>query len=108
MHTKITLNQGARKVLRLFCLAPIFLLAASLGIGSASAANITVNAAQVLRTVDARHFGLNTAIWDGNLDTPQDIAFLDELGVEFLRFPGVTASSPACIDAIFDVNLHHY
>ena len=31
--------------------------------------NVTVDAAQALRTVDARHFGINAAVWDGVFDT---------------------------------------
>jgi hypothetical protein len=53
---------------------------------------VRVNATQMLRTVDARLFGINTAIWDGLLDTPQTVAALRELDLQALRFPGGSLS----------------
>jgi hypothetical protein len=50
--------------------------------------HINVNAAQAIRTVDARMFGINTATWDGNLDTPQTVSLLTEMGCLAMRFPG--------------------
>ncbi len=35
--------------------------------------HLNVNAALVVRTVDARQFGVNTATWDGYLGNPQTI-----------------------------------
>ena len=49
---------------------------------------LTVDTSQTLRTVDARWFGLNTAAWDGYLDTPETISALTELGTRILRWPG--------------------
>jgi alpha-N-arabinofuranosidase len=54
--------------------------------------HITVNAAQALRTVDARMFGVNTAIWDGNFDTPETLSLVREMGCLALRFPGGSLS----------------
>jgi alpha-N-arabinofuranosidase len=50
--------------------------------------NLGVDATQVVRLVDARQFGVNTATWDGNLDTAQTISLLQQAGVLALRFPG--------------------
>ena len=55
-------------------------------------AHLGVNAGRPLRTVDARCFGLNTAIWDSALDTPQTISLLQNMGCLALRFPGGSAS----------------
>ena len=49
---------------------------------------LTLDTSQTLRTVEARWFGLNTAAWDGYLDTPDTISALTELGTRILRWPG--------------------
>lgn len=54
--------------------------------------DVTVNAASVLRTVEARHFSINTAIWDSVFDTSTTINAMTEAGVKGLRFPGGSAS----------------
>jgi alpha-L-arabinofuranosidase len=54
--------------------------------------HITVNAANALRTADTRWFGVNTAIWDSDFDTTQTVSELNEVGFQFLRFPGGSAS----------------
>jgi alpha-N-arabinofuranosidase len=53
-----------------------------------SAVNVVVDPKSRIRTVDARTFGLNTAIWDGALATPTTVDLLDEIDVKALRFPG--------------------
>ena len=50
--------------------------------------HLTVNAGQTIRKADARWFGLNTAIWDSDLDTPQTLNLLTNMGMLALRFPG--------------------
>jgi alpha-L-arabinofuranosidase len=50
--------------------------------------HLTVNAGQSIRTADARWFGLNTAVWDSDLDTPQTVNLLTNMGTLALRFPG--------------------
>jgi hypothetical protein len=54
--------------------------------------NIAVQDALVQRTVDARMFGLNTAVWDSYLGTPETLELLRELGCGALRFPGGSLS----------------
>jgi alpha-N-arabinofuranosidase len=54
--------------------------------------HIGVNAAQSLRTVDARWFGINIAMWDNYFDTPQTIARLAEMGTLALRCMGGSLS----------------
>ncbi len=57
--------------------------------------NVNVNTTQALRTVDARHFGVNLAIWDGNYE-PASYAttagLLQEMGTRFVRVPGGSLS----------------
>lgn len=53
-----------------------------------SEVRVTVRADQVLRPMDARHFGVNVAAWDENFDTPATIRLLKEMGNRALRFPG--------------------
>lgn len=54
--------------------------------------HLTVDASQTGRLADARWFGLNTAIWDSNFDTPTTAEALSELGTRILRYPGGSAS----------------
>ena len=55
-------------------------------------AHLNIITAQTLRGVDARWFGVNTAIWDGNFDTPTTTSLLKEMGATILRFPGGSLS----------------
>jgi hypothetical protein len=50
--------------------------------------HLTAKAAPTLRAVDGRWAGLNTAVWDGELDTPATLSLLQEMGALALRFPG--------------------
>jgi hypothetical protein len=54
--------------------------------------HVNLNNAQTVRTVDSRWAAFNTAIWDGNFDTPTTISLLREVGAHFLRFPGGSLS----------------
>ena len=54
--------------------------------------HIAVNATQAIRAVDSRWFGVNTAIWDSNFDTPTTSTLLREMGMTVLRFPGGSLS----------------
>lgn len=61
-------------------------------VSAPTAVNINVNAANVIRTVDARHFGVNAVIWDQVFDTAATINLLNEIGNRTLRFPGGSLS----------------
>jgi alpha-N-arabinofuranosidase len=54
--------------------------------------HVGINAAQPLRTADARWSGVNTAIWDTNYDKPQTVSLLNEMGTTLLRGPGGSLS----------------
>ncbi len=54
--------------------------------------HLSVNATQTVRVVDARWFGVNTAVWDNNFDTASTVALLREAGLTTLRFPGGSLS----------------
>src|SRR5882724_8953276 len=56
------------------------------------AATIAVNAAPTTRIIDGRHFGLNTAVWDGSFKQSGNIPLMRELGCTALRFPGGSTS----------------
>jgi hypothetical protein len=47
-----------------------------------------VNAAQTVRTVDARVFGINNVAWDGSEDSPGTIDQVTNMGIQALRWPG--------------------
>ena len=56
---------------------------------------ISLNATQSVRTVDARHFGVNLAMWDNYYDYPSNnvtAALLQEMGCLCVRVPGGSAS----------------
>ena len=57
-----------------------------------SIVNVTVHGKQKIREVDARTFGLNTAVWDGSFNTVTTADLLNELDNQALRFPGGSAS----------------
>ena len=57
-----------------------------------SVVNVTVDAAQPVRIVDARQFAVNTAVWDGDFDTSNTINLLTRMGAQALRFPGGSLS----------------
>jgi hypothetical protein len=54
--------------------------------------NVTVSGRQKIREVDARMFGLNTAIWDGAFNTVNTAELLSEADNQALRFPGGSIS----------------
>ncbi len=54
--------------------------------------NLTVDASQVQRTIDPRHFGVNAAVWDGLFDTNVTKNLLTAMGNQALRFPGGSLS----------------
>jgi hypothetical protein len=54
--------------------------------------HINVDASQVVRAVDARLFGVNTAIWDSQFDTANTVALLRSMDAQALRFPGGSQS----------------
>jgi alpha-L-arabinofuranosidase len=53
-----------------------------------SVVHISVNATQTVRTVDARMFGVNTAVWDGVFDTADTIGMFTSMNNQAFRFPG--------------------
>jgi len=57
-----------------------------------SVVNVTVSATEAVRVVDARHFGVNTAVWDSILDTSATTDLLTGMGAGALRFPGGSLS----------------
>src|ERR1035437_4184960 len=61
-------------------------------IGRAQTVSLTVNASQIIRTVDERVFGLNAVMWDGLTSSDQTISLLSAAGVRMIRLPGGSAS----------------
>jgi alpha-N-arabinofuranosidase len=54
--------------------------------------NLSVDASQTIRAADPRWFGVNTAIYDGYLDTSYTSNALAQAGLLSLRFPGGSES----------------
>ena len=57
-----------------------------------SPVHITVDSTKTLRTVDARLFALNTAVWDSEVNTDATRTLLGAAGIRALRFPGGSTS----------------
>jgi len=53
---------------------------------------INVDAGIVKRTVDARLFGLNAAVWDDQFNTATTVSLLSANGTRLMRFPGGSLS----------------
>ncbi len=54
--------------------------------------HLGVDAGRIRRSVDARLFGVNTAVWDAVFNTPETIALLKAAQIQALRFPGGSLS----------------
>jgi alpha-N-arabinofuranosidase len=54
--------------------------------------HVQVDATRTIRTVDARVFGVNAAIWDGLFDTSETVSLLQAIDNQVLRFPGGSLS----------------
>jgi Cellulose binding domain/Fibronectin type III domain len=50
--------------------------------------NVTVNADEGLGTIPSTAYGLNSAVWDSQMNAPQVQTLLQQAGVEMLRYPG--------------------
>ncbi len=68
------------------------ILALLLPIATYAQTNLTVNANQVVRTVDEKVFGLNAVAWDGNSGSAQTISLLQAAGIRTIRIPGGSLS----------------
>lgn len=53
-----------------------------------AAVNVTVNAGEGLGTIPSTAYGLNSAVWDSQMNVPQVQGLLQQAGVEMLRYPG--------------------
>jgi alpha-L-arabinofuranosidase len=57
-----------------------------------STVSVSIDAAQVIRTIDARLFGINAAVWDSVFDTANTISMFTDMDNQALRFPGGSLS----------------
>jgi hypothetical protein len=67
-----------------FYIADIRLVAAP----APAVVNVGINADQAVRTVDPRVFSVNTAAWDGYLNTASTMSILTNINNQALRWPG--------------------
>ena len=54
--------------------------------------DLAIDAARVIRTTDARTYGLNATIWDANLRTRQTLNLMKQMGTRLFRLPGGSLS----------------
>ena len=64
------------------------LAAAGPAAAAATPVNVTVNADEGLGTIPATGYGLNSAVWDSQMNAPQVQDLLQQAGVRMLRYPG--------------------
>lgn len=62
--------------------------AATATAGTAPAVDVTVNANEGLGTVPATGYGLNSAVWDAQMNAPAVQDLLGQAGIGMLRYPG--------------------
>jgi Cellulose binding domain/Fibronectin type III domain len=55
---------------------------------AATAVNVTVNTNEGLGTIPSTAYGLNSAVWDSQMNVPQVQNLLQNAGVQMLRYPG--------------------
>ena len=58
------------------------------GQAAPSVVHVNVQAGQTVQTVDERVFGVNTAAWDGNLDSANTQTLMNAAGARAFRYPG--------------------
>ena len=69
-------------------LAPSAALPATALADTGSAVNVTVNAAEGLGTIPSTGYGLNSAVWDSQMNTPAVQGLLSQANIGMLRYPG--------------------
>lgn len=57
-----------------------------------STVHLAVNAQTTIRTIDARIFGINTAIWDAQIGSAANATLVSAMGLNSFRFPGGSIS----------------
>ena len=62
--------------------------AAGPAVAAPTPVNVTVNADEGLGTIPATGYGLNSAVWDSQMNVPQVQDLLQQAGVRMLRYPG--------------------
>jgi hypothetical protein len=86
-----TIGAMAPKLVRI--LAACLLTAAAISTAATARAatstvNVTVNADEGLGTIPSTAYGLNSAVWDSQMNVPQVQDELQQAGIEMLRYPG--------------------
>jgi hypothetical protein len=100
MRASMTIRSALISALGAIALAGSMLMAPGDGAGGTAAAaeaaaaaagstvNVTVNAAEGLGAIPSTAYGLNTAVWDSQMNTTQTQGLLRAAGVDMLRYPG--------------------
>lgn len=81
-----------RRLLRSVLTLPLLLCLITNVARAQSEVVVQVDADTVKRTMDARLFGLNAAIWDSQFNTAATVSLLRANGTRLLRFPGGSLS----------------
>src|SRR5258708_5471807 len=52
-----------------------------------TSAQVTIDASSSLGQIPSTAFGINTAVWDGHLDS-SSVPYMQKMGVKVMRYPG--------------------
>jgi hypothetical protein len=94
MRASVTMRSPARAGRVATALAAVLLAGGALsataaGAGAAAGTvSVTVNADEGQGTIPATGYGLNSAVWDSQMNAPQVQGLLQQAGVRMLRYPG--------------------
>src|SRR5947209_7301998 len=53
-----------------------------------AAVNVTVNANENLGAIPGTAYGLNQAVWDGQMNSPTSVSLLSHANIGLMRYPG--------------------
>jgi Cellulose binding domain/Fibronectin type III domain len=54
----------------------------------ATPVNVTVNANENLGAIPSTAYGINQAVWDGQMNTPASVTLMRQAGIGMMRYPG--------------------
>ncbi len=86
--TPRTARSRALVAIGAFALCAALAQPAVAGASAGPSVNVTVNAAEGLGTIPATGYGLNSAVWDDQMNVPAVQNLLSQAGVGMLRYPG--------------------
>jgi hypothetical protein len=88
MRNRFTRAAGIMTAVAAFTVAAGTLTQIAPAASASTAVNVTVNTNEGLGTIPSTAYGLNSAVWDSQMNVPQVQNLLQSAGVQMLRYPG--------------------